>query len=168
MDEGGREKRRPAYTRRSRCRGFSSLVRSWRKGHFAPFRGAPAGRQNGPVHELSMAISLVELACEKTAGLGDVRVEALHLRLGALSGVVREALVFSFDVAAAGTPLAGARLVIEDVPLTVRCPRCAEERELAGFPLVCPVCETPTPEVVRGKDLELTALEVQEHAAANR
>jgi hydrogenase nickel incorporation protein HypA/HybF len=120
------------------------------------------------VHELSMAMSLVELACEKASGLGDVRVEALHLRLGALSGVVKDALLFSFEVAAEGTPLAGARLEIEDVPLTVLCPRCAVERELGGFPLVCPVCQTPTPQVVRGKDLELLALEVNENAAANR
>ena len=115
-----------------------------------------------------MAMSLVELACEKASGLGDVRVEALHLRLGALSGVVKDALLFSFDVAAAGTPVAGARLEIEEVPLTVLCPRCAVERELDGFPLVCPVCETPTPEIVRGKDLELHALEVEENAATHR
>ena len=87
-----------------------------------------------------MAMSLVELACEKASGLGDVRVEALHLRLGALSGVVKEALLFSFDVAAEGTPVAGARLEIEDVPLTVRCPRCAVERELAGLPAACARC----------------------------
>jgi hydrogenase nickel incorporation protein HypA/HybF len=55
------------------------------------------------VHELSIAVALVEMACEKAADLGDVRVDALHLRLGPLSGVVREALVFSFDVAAEGT-----------------------------------------------------------------
>ena len=115
-----------------------------------------------------MAMSLVELACEKASGLGDVRVEALHLRLGALSGVVKEALLFSFDVAAEGTPVAGARLEIKDVPLTVRCPRCAVERELPGFPLVCPVCATPTPEILRGKDLELHALEVEENAATHR
>lgn len=115
-----------------------------------------------------MAVSLVELACEKASGLGDVRVEALHLRLGALSGVVKDALLFSFDVAAEGTPLAGARLEIEDVPLTVLCPRCAAERELDGFPLVCPVCGVPTPTIVRGKDLELLALEVTENATANR
>ena len=120
------------------------------------------------MHELSIAMSLVEIACEKASGLGDVRVVALHLRLGALSGVVKEALLFSFEVAAAGTKVAGARLEIEDVPLTVICPRCAEERELAGFPLACPVCETPTPQLLRGKDLELHALEVTENAAAHR
>jgi hydrogenase nickel incorporation protein HypA/HybF len=113
------------------------------------------------VHELSIATSLVEVACEKACGLGDVRVEALHVRLGALAGVVKEALLFSFEIAAQGTPIAGARLEIEDVPLTVLCPRCGEERVLPGFPLECPVCRTPTPEVTRGRDLELHALEVQ-------
>ncbi len=119
------------------------------------------------MHELSVAISLVEFACEKASTLGDVRVEALHLRLGALSGVVRDALLFSFDLAAEGTPIAGARLEIADVPLTVLCPSCKEERELPGFPLVCPVCDTPTPQIVRGKDLELAALEVHENAASH-
>jgi hypothetical protein len=36
------------------------------------------------VHELSIAVALVEMACEKAADLGDVRVDALHLRLGPL------------------------------------------------------------------------------------
>jgi hydrogenase nickel incorporation protein HypA/HybF len=121
-----------------------------------------------PMHELSIAVSLVDAACEKARTLGDVRVEALHLRLGALSGVVRDALLFSFDVAVQGTAIAGARLEITDVPLAVLCPRCGEERELSGFPLVCPVCQTPAPQIVRGKELELTALEVDENAAPNR
>src|SRR5262245_35391987 len=109
-----------------------------------------------------MAVGLVEAACGKAAALGDVRVEALHLRLWWLSACVREAPVFSFDVAAAATAGEGARLEIFEVPLTVRCPRCDEERELPGFPLVCPVCRTKTPEVVRGRDLELHALEVRD------
>jgi hydrogenase nickel incorporation protein HypA/HybF len=120
------------------------------------------------VHELSIAIGLVEAACEKAASLGDVRVEALHVRLGALSGVVPEALVFSFDVAAEGTAVAGARLEITDVPLTVLCPRCETERELRGFPLVCPVCQSKTPQIVRGKDLELRALEVRDNEPTHR
>jgi hydrogenase nickel incorporation protein HypA/HybF len=119
------------------------------------------------VHELSIAISLVERACEKAEELGAVRVEALHLRLGPLSGVVKEALLFSFDLAAEGTAVAGARLEIEDVPLTVRCPHCAAERVLPSPQrLRCPDCDTPTPEVVRGRELELSALEVSEDAAA--
>ena len=133
------------------------------------------------MHELSLAMSLVDAACEEVGRLGDVRVEALHLRLGALSGVVREALEFSFDLAAEGTAITGARLAVEEVPVTVFCPTCSAERELPGLQRFrCPVCATETPDVVRGRELELVGLEladeaevseaseVGEHAAAHR
>lgn len=121
------------------------------------------------MHELSIALSLVEAACDKLAELGDdVRVDALHLRLGALSGVVREALEFSFELAAAGTAIEGARLAIEEVAVTVACPRCEGERTLLSVQhFRCPDCGTPTPEVIHGRELELTALEVTENAAAH-
>jgi hydrogenase nickel incorporation protein HypA/HybF len=113
------------------------------------------------MHELSIAMSLIEAACEEVARLGDVRVEALHLRLGALSGVVRESLEFSFDLAAAGTAIEGARLQIEEIPVTVLCPQCCEERQLPSLQhFRCPVCNTLTSDVVRGRELELTALEL--------
>jgi hydrogenase nickel incorporation protein HypA/HybF len=68
------------------------------------------------VHELSIAVALVDLACEEAANKQLGRVRSLHVRLGRLSGVVKEALVFSFDVASAGTAVAGATLEIEDTP----------------------------------------------------
>jgi hydrogenase nickel incorporation protein HypA/HybF len=41
-------------------------------------------------------------------------VEIVHLKLGALAGVVKDALLFSWDLACADTPIAGSRLAIED------------------------------------------------------
>ena len=70
------------------------------------------------MHELSLALSLVEIAREEGARLGG-QVSAVHVRLGALAGVVREALLSSYEMASADTPLAGSRLVIEDVPVVV-------------------------------------------------
>jgi hydrogenase nickel incorporation protein HypA/HybF len=64
------------------------------------------------MHELSIAAEIVELATEEAARRG-CKVEVVHLKLGALSGVVREALEFSWDVACEETPIAGARLAIE-------------------------------------------------------
>jgi hydrogenase nickel incorporation protein HypA/HybF len=64
------------------------------------------------MHELSIAASIVEIASEEASRRG-CRVEAVHLRLGALSGVVREALEFSWELACGETPVAGARLEIE-------------------------------------------------------
>ena len=43
------------------------------------------------MHELSIAMSIVELAEEEAERRG-VQVEAVHLKLGALSGVLRNGL----------------------------------------------------------------------------
>lgn len=64
------------------------------------------------MHELSIALSLVDLAREEAAK-HEGRVCALHLKIGALAGVVPEALEGSFEMASAETTLEGARLVIE-------------------------------------------------------
>ncbi len=122
------------------------------------------------MHELSIALSLVDAACEAAAPLGDVRVEALHVRIGALSGVVKEALAFSFDMAARGTRIEGARLDIEDVPVTAYCPACQAERTLnvSFVALRCPACAGPLARLVRGREMELTALEVSDEQAADR
>lgn len=114
------------------------------------------------MHELSIALSLIDLATEQAAELAPGgRVEALHLRLGPMSGVVEEALRFAFDLAAKGTEVDGSRLVIEHVPLIVYCPRCQDEREPSSpYSLICPDCQTPSPEVRQGRELELKALEV--------
>ena len=66
------------------------------------------------MHELSIAVSLVELACEEVERRQLPRVQALHVRVGPLSGIVTDALRFSFDVAAAGTPIEGALLKVEE------------------------------------------------------
>src|SRR5688572_10215950 len=114
------------------------------------------------MHELSIAVSLIEVATEQIELRGLPRVEAVHLRLGDLSGVVPDALLFSFEVAAAGTLLQGARLEIERVPVTVHCGSCDADRELPSIQrLLCPICGEPTPEVIRGREIELFALEVE-------
>jgi hydrogenase nickel incorporation protein HypA/HybF len=114
------------------------------------------------MHELSIALSLLDLAAEEAERRGGARVAAIHLRLGPLSGVVKEALRSAYDLAREGTDLDKAELVIEDVPLTAYCPACAAERAPPSPQnLYCPDCGTPTSEVVRGRELEVVALEIE-------
>ncbi len=121
------------------------------------------------MHELSIAMELVELAATEASQLGNVRVVAVHLRIGPLCGVVHDALRFSFDVAAAGTMIEGARLEIEPEVVAVWCAACAEARTLANVQhRRCPVCDRATPDLLSGDGLELTALEVADHASADR
>ncbi|MEP6917068.1 MAG: hydrogenase maturation nickel metallochaperone HypA [Acidobacteriota bacterium] len=110
------------------------------------------------MHELSIAMSLIETASERVLELGGVRVLAIRVRIGRLSGVVPDALRFSFELAAAGTPVEQARLEIQEIGVTVTCPACGEAAADDGD-LRCPRCHGWA-EVTRGRELELDALEV--------
>ncbi len=115
------------------------------------------------MHELSIAMNIVEIA-ESEAGRRNARIEAVHLRLGPLSGVVKDALLSAWELACENTVLAGSRLVVEDVPLVVYCPRCKAQRTLDSISFLCPECQSPTPDVVHGRELEVFALEVGDAA----
>lgn len=100
---------------------------------------------------------------EESLHRGGVRVSAVHLKLGALTGVVKDALRSSWEMACEGTSMTGARLEIEDVPVVVYCQRCKAERSLASIQwFVCPECKSVVSEVVRGRELQVFALELQE------
>ncbi|MGA3209814.1 MAG: hydrogenase maturation nickel metallochaperone HypA [Terriglobales bacterium] len=116
------------------------------------------------MHELSIAMSIVELAEEEVDRRGGgMKIEAVHLKLGALSGVARDALMSSFEMVCEGTLLQGSRLVCEEIPVVVFCPQCQAQRSLSSLQwFCCSECGTPTPEILQGRELEVTALEIQE------
>ena len=113
------------------------------------------------MHELSIAMSIVDVAQEQ-AELRGVQVNAVHLKLGALAGVVKESLLFSYEAACDDTPLQGSRLIIEDVPVMVFCPACQKPRPPSSIQLFCCAeCGNPASEVIQGKELEVVALEIE-------
>ena len=114
------------------------------------------------MHELSIAMSIVDRAQEE-AERRDVKIDAIHLELGLLSGVVAEALLFSYEMACSGTRLEGSQLVIKKVPIEVYCPACKAQKTLSSMQwFCCPECGTPTAEVIHGRELVITALEVRD------
>ena len=114
------------------------------------------------MHELSIAMGIVDAALDEATKRG-VQVSSVHLRLGALSGVVKDALLFSYEVACQDTALEGSKLIVEDVPVAVFCPQCKETQVLPSVQsFKCPECGTPSMDVRQGKELEVFALEVEE------
>src|SRR5262245_60784871 len=107
------------------------------------------------MHELSIALSIIEMATEEAAQLGNARVETVHLRVGPLVGVAKEALLFSYQLACEGTRLSGSRLQIDDAPLTMFCRSCGCEKALASVQrLYCPDCREPAFELLGGRELD--------------
>jgi hydrogenase nickel incorporation protein HypA/HybF len=112
------------------------------------------------MHELSIAMSIVDLA-EEEAEQRNASVRAIHLKLGPLSGVVKKALLSAFELACESTDLHGVQLIVEEVPIVVYCPHCAESHTLASMQwFVCPACGQPVSDVRQGRELQVTALEI--------
>lgn len=114
------------------------------------------------MHELSIATALVEQAERTSRAYGGAAVTAVRVRVGELSGVVPDALRFSFDVARAGTAAERAPLVVEEVPARARCEPCGDVFAVGTPPMLwCPRCDTPAAELVGGRELEITAVELE-------
>jgi len=115
------------------------------------------------MHELSIALGILEVTEEEVERRGGVHVEAIHLRLGPLSGVVKEALVSAWQLASEQTEFESSRLVIEDVPIAIFCSTCQAERPVQSMQrMSCVECDTPATDVVRGRELLVCALELAE------
>ena len=119
------------------------------------------------MHELSIALSIVEGVEEELRLYSGARVAAVHVKIGPLSGVLKDALLFSYGIACEGTPLAGSKLEFEEVPVALYCPNCKQERPaVSPQRLACPVCGTLSSDIRSGTELQISALELFDECAA--
>jgi hydrogenase nickel incorporation protein HypA/HybF len=113
------------------------------------------------MHELSIAMSMIDQITEESESRGGLRVEAVHMKLGIFSGVDKDALLFAFELACEGSLLAGSRLVIETIPLVIYCVTCQKDRVPPSvYQLSCPDCGSPGQKIVTGREIEVASLEV--------
>jgi hydrogenase nickel incorporation protein HypA/HybF len=113
------------------------------------------------MHELSIAISMIDQITEEAESRGGLDVEAVHMKLGIFSGVDKDALQFAYQLACEGSVLEGSRLVIETIPLIIYCASCQKDRTPPSvYQLSCPECGTPGQKIVSGREIEVASLEI--------
>ena len=72
------------------------------------------------MHEVGLMETALEMAFAARASAGASRIHRMRLRVGALSGVVPDALEMAFAAATPGTAADGAELIVEEVPVVCR------------------------------------------------
>lgn len=112
------------------------------------------------MHEFSIMQSALELAEQKARASGATLIHRVGIRIGALSGVVPDALRFAFEGLKPGTVAESAVLEIEEVPAVAWCPVCAAEFEVKDLNYECPRCHRPSGELRKGRELDLALLEI--------
>lgn len=111
------------------------------------------------LHELSIAEAIIDVAARQADGR---RVTKVRVQVGRLRQVVPSALDFSFGLVAEGTPVEGAELEMEEVPVSARCGACGWRGGLPDFPLQCRACGSPEPEILAGEELLVESLDLEE------
>jgi len=111
------------------------------------------------MHELAIAESIVNISLREFKRSNLTSVKSIGIRIGVLSGVDPSALEFGFETIIMNTPLSGAKLKIEMVPVSAVCRSCGTPFETSEFIFICPNCSSGDIEVKRGQELDIIYLE---------
>lgn len=116
------------------------------------------------MHELSIIQDLfkvlIKIATEKKLR----KVSVVYLKIGKLRQIVPEFLEFAFSTIAKDSVAEGAKLVIEFIPITMRCNSCDKEFTVEEDIFFCPGCESGDLTLISGKELILESIEGDQDA----
>ena len=118
------------------------------------------------MHELAIAQAVIEQVERIAQANGARRVLSITVSVGPLAGVEPKLLEHAYPMAAAGTVAADAQLIVELVPLMVRCRTCHAETEVSPNHLVCGASHDWQVQVVSGEEMMLQRVEIETEAAS--
>ncbi|MFH1198434.1 MAG: hydrogenase maturation nickel metallochaperone HypA [bacterium] len=113
------------------------------------------------MHELSVAQEIINIA-QQYLPENNSEVKSVKLKIGKLSSILVDSLLFCFDAVSKGTPLHEAKLLIEEEPITINCGECMSESILHEIEFVCPVCGSTSIEVISGTEMHIMEIELNE------
>jgi hydrogenase nickel incorporation protein HypA/HybF len=119
------------------------------------------------MHELAICQSLMEqvesIAHERDAK----RVTSITIGMGPLSGVEFQLLKNAYPIASAGTVAEDAELVIEHLPIRVRCNQCGSESDALPNKLTCKQCGDWRTTLISGDEMMLMSLELEKQKGSS-
>ncbi len=113
------------------------------------------------MHELSLALNIVEIATEEMKKVDDGKILSIELEVGTLSGVVIDALEFALEVTVKGTILEGARVDIHQIDARAICNQCQQIFTVTDLFTPCPQCHSFDNRLIQGDELRLKSLLIE-------
>jgi hydrogenase nickel incorporation protein HypA/HybF len=113
------------------------------------------------MHELAICQSLMDqvenIALERNA----LCVTSIIVGIGPLSGVEAQLLKNAYTVASAGTIAEQAELIIEQLPIRVKCTQCGSESDALANKLICKQCGEWRTTLLSGDEMMLLKVELE-------
>ncbi len=114
------------------------------------------------MHELGIAQSIISAVEGEVERQSLPPVTRIVVRVGTLSDIVPDALIFNFEAITQATPYEQTELVVEEVQLKARCQTCDHQFAVENLFFICPKCNSGQVEVTQGEELHIAYLEVDD------
>ena len=113
------------------------------------------------MHELAICQSLMDQVQDIALERNALSVTSIVVGMGPLSGVEAQLLKNAYTVASAGTVAEHAELIIENLPIRVKCCECGCESDALPNKLVCKQCGDWRTTLISGDELMLMSVELE-------
>ena len=112
------------------------------------------------MHELSVAMSLIDLAEHEIKKSGNSRIVSVKVMIGYLSGIDFESFSFMLDMAKKNTLLENAVIEFERVRGNGKCFSCNLEFPVKEQFVICPQCKGNSIGITGGDELRIISMVV--------
>ena len=112
------------------------------------------------MHELSVAMGIVNIAEKETKKANKNNVELIELEIGSLSGVELDSLEYVWEIAVKDTILEKAKKIITLIEAEATCLECENIFPIENVYDNCPKCKSYFKDIIKGKELRVKSLEV--------
>jgi len=120
------------------------------------------------MHELSMADAIVKTAVDVAEKNNAQEIREVTIEIGKLTLLNPEQLKFMIGVLSENTLLEGAEIIIEEVPIEIKCKSC----DFVGHPpsdnpdhfvpiVKCPECEEQDLKITKGRECNVKSIKIE-------
>ncbi len=112
------------------------------------------------MHEMSIALSIIDIANEEALRANAERINEIEIEIGTISGVEISALEFSLDIAVKNTFLENAQRKIIPIQAKAECLECNSIFPMTAFYEPCPSCKSFVIKILQGKELKIKSINI--------
>jgi len=114
------------------------------------------------LHELGLTQGVLDIAVEHAKKNNADKILRVNVKAGEMVTVIDDSMQFFFEYLSTDTIAKGASLVIEHVPVVVRCLSCGEQSKVNKLEIyTCPKCKEHTVELISGKEFFVDSIEIE-------
>ena len=115
------------------------------------------------MHEVSIALGMADELIKIARDNNAERINIVKLKIGQMSGIVADSLIFAFDAIKIDYPLLSSAVIeIEEVPLRYECGECRSAFNADDlFVPSCPECGAKNLVLISGEEQQIENVEIE-------